>query len=56
MAPSVPGTVGTSAARIAARAAILSPIAIITEAGGPTKTRSFSAHASTKAGFSERKP
>jgi hypothetical protein len=28
----------------------------ITSAGGPTKTRSFSSHAVTNAGFSARKP
>jgi hypothetical protein len=52
----VPGTVGTSAARIACFAEILSPIIAITSAGGPTKTRSLSTHASTNAGFSARKP
>ncbi len=36
--------------------AILSPIVAITSAGGPTKTRSLSTHASTNAGFSARKP
>ena len=39
--PTVPGTEGETS---------------ITEAGGPTKTRSLSAHASTNAGFSERNP
>jgi len=56
VAPSVPGTVGTFAARIARFAEILSPIIAITSAGGPTKTRSLSTHASTNAGFSARKP
>ena len=56
VAPSVPGTVGTSAARIACFAAILSPIVAITSAGGPTKTRSLSTHAATNAGFSARNP
>ena len=42
--------------RIASRAAILSPIVRITPAGGPTKTRSLSTHASTNAGLSARKP
>ena len=56
VAPSVPGTVGTSAARMACFAEILSPIDAITSAGGPTNTRSLSTHASTNAGFSARKP
>ncbi len=47
---------GTSAARISAFARALSPIRSITSAGGPTKTRSLSAQARTKSGFSERKP
>ena len=34
----------------------LSPIRCITSASGPTKTRSFSSQARTKAGFSDRKP
>jgi hypothetical protein len=56
VASSVPGSVGTPAARIARRAATLSPIARITLAGGPMKTRSLSTQASTNVGFSERKP
>ena len=54
--PTVPGTVGTLAARIACFAEILSPISAITSSGGPTNTRSLSTHASTNAGFSARKP
>ena len=54
--PSVPGTSGTPAAFISAFARALSPIRSITSAPGPTKTRSLSSHARTKAGFSERKP
>ena len=47
---------GLPAARIACFAEILSAISAITSAGGPTKTRSLSTHASTNAGFSARKP
>ena len=54
--PSGPGTSGTPASRISSFACTLSPIRAITSAPGPMKTRSLSAHASTKAGFSERKP
>ena len=51
-----PARSAPSARRIACFAAILSPIVAITSAGGPTKTRSLSTQASTKAGFSARKP
>ena len=54
--PSVPGTSGTPAARSSSFARTLSPIRSMTSAGGPTKTRSLSSHARTKAGFSARKP
>ena len=56
VAPSVPGTTGMSAARISPFASTLSPMRAIVSALGPTKTRSLSAQASTKAGFSARKP
>ena len=55
-APSVPGTSGTPAARISRFADALSPSRSITSGGGPTKTRSFSAHARANAGFSARNP
>ena len=55
-APSVPGTSGTPAARISAFADALSPSRSITSGEGPTNTRSFSAHARAKAGFSARNP
>ena len=52
----MPGTSGTSAAAISFFAMALSPMRAITSASGPTKTRSFSSHARTKAGFSDRNP
>ena len=56
VAPSVPGTVGTLGGPHRRLGRILSPIRAITSAPGPTKTRSLSTQASTKAGFSARKP
>ena len=55
-APSEPGTTETPAAATVALAAILSPIASIADAGGPTNTMPASAHARGSAGFSDRKP
>ena len=54
--PAVPGTSGTAAARISAFADALSPSRSITSGEGPTNTRSLSAQARAKAGFSARKP
>ncbi len=52
----VPGTIGTPAARISARARVLDPIASIAEAGGPTNTSPASSHAWAKLADSARKP
>ena len=54
--PGEPGTSGSPASRMASLARDLSPMTSIVSALGPTKTRSLSAHARTKAGFSDRKP
>ena len=54
--PALPGTSGTSAARISPSRCALSPMRAIVSGSGPTKTRSLSAQASAKAGFSARKP
>ena len=51
-----PGTMGTPAADILSRAAVLLPIARIALAGGPMKTIPARSHASGSAGFSLRKP
>ena len=50
------GFLSENPAFISAFARALSPLRSITSAPGPTKTRSLSSHARTKAGFSERKP
>jgi hypothetical protein len=51
-----PGTMGTPAAAIFARAAVFDPMARIALAGGPMKTTPAAAHASGSGGFSLRKP
>ena len=51
-----PGTMGTPAALIFARAAVLEPICRIALAAGPTKTMPARSHASGISGFSLRKP
>ncbi len=55
-APVAPGTMGTPAARIAARAAVLFPISSIASGGGPIQTSPASSTARAKAAFSARKP
>jgi hypothetical protein len=54
--PLSPGTTGTSAAIILARARVLSPIASIALPGGPMKITPAASHARAKSAFSERKP
>ena len=51
-----PGTMGIPACSISCRAATLSPIARIAEAGGPMKVSPAASHAPAKSGFSDRKP
>ena len=57
---SVPGgtlrSVGTPAARAAAIARALLPVRVSTPASGPTNVMPALAHASARAGFSDRKP
>ena len=59
-ATSVPGAtlcrVGTPAARAAAIARALFPVRVSTPASGPTNVMPAAAHASARAGFSDRKP
>ena len=52
----MPGTIGTPAALIIARAFVFDPIASIAAAGGPTKTMPAFSHALAKGAFSARKP
>ena len=54
--PSEPGTTGTPACRISARAAALLPMARITSPEGPIKVIPFSAQASANPAFSDSKP
>jgi acetyl/propionyl-CoA carboxylase alpha subunit len=54
--PVVPGTTGTPAFSISALAASFSPMARMALAEGPMKTSPAASTASTKSGFSERKP
>ena len=54
--PSDPGTTGTPAAFIMARAAALSPMARITSPEGPMKVRPHFWHRSAKSAFSDKKP
>ena len=51
-----PGTIGTPASAIFARAAVLDPIARMALAGGPMNVMSLRSQASAKSGFSLRKP
>jgi hypothetical protein len=51
-----PGATGTPAAAIRLRALILSPIAVIASAPGPTQIRPLASTARAKSAFSERKP
>ena len=52
----VPGTIGTPASRMAARAAVFDPITSIAAGGGPIQVTPASSHARAKAAFSARKP
>ena len=52
----VPGATGTPAAAIRFRALILSPIASIASASGPTQISPASATVRAKSAFSDRKP
>ena len=52
----VPGTIGTPASRMSARAAVFDPIASIASGGGPIQVRPASSTARAKAAFSARKP
>jgi hypothetical protein len=52
----VPGATGTPAAAIRLRALILSPIAVIASADGPTQTRPLASTMRAKSAFSLRKP
>ena len=52
----VPGTTGTPAFIMFARAVVFSPIASIALAGGPMKVTPAFSHARTNFAFSERKP
>jgi hypothetical protein len=52
----VPGATGTPAAAIRLRALILSPIAVIASAGGPTHTRPAASTVRANSAFSLRKP
>ena len=54
--PLSPGTTGTPAACMRARALVLPPMARIAEGGGPMKVAPAAATASAKSAFSERKP
>ena len=51
-----PGTTGTPAAAIIARAPVFDPMRRITAAGGPMKIRPAASHASANAAFSDRNP
>ncbi len=51
-----PGTTGTPAAIIVARAAVLDPMLLITAAGGPTNVKPACAQASANSARSDRKP
>jgi hypothetical protein len=51
-----PGVMGTPAAAIFARAAVLEPMASIALAGGPMKVMPAASHAAGSSRFSERKP
>ena len=51
-----PGTMGTPASAIFARAAVFEPIARIALAGGPMNVMPARSHASANSGFSLRKP
>ena len=51
-----PGTMGTPAADILSRAAVLLPMARMALAGGPMKTTPAFSHASGSAGFSLKNP
>ena len=51
-----PGTIGTPAAAIRRRADVLSPIAAMALAGGPTNTSPAAVTASAKAARSDRNP
>ena len=55
-APLSPGTTGTPAACISARAAVLPPMARIADGGGPMNVAPAAATASAKSAFSDRKP
>src|SRR5205809_2360852 len=52
----VPGATGTPAAAMRFRALILSPIALIAAAPGPTQIRPLASVVLAKLAFSERKP
>ena len=52
----VPGTIGTPAAFIAARAAVFDPISSIASGGGPIHTSPACSTARAKAAFSARNP
>ena len=54
--PAVPGTIGTPAARAAARAASLSPSAAMVAGRGPMKAMPASSQACANAAFSAKKP
>jgi hypothetical protein len=51
----LPGTTGTPAFSMLARARVFSPIASIADAGGPMKTMPAASQARTNAAFSLRK-
>ena len=55
-APLSPGTTGTPAACISARADVLPPIARIAAGGGPMNVAPAAATASAKSAFSDRNP
>ena len=52
----LPGSIGSPARCISARAAVLSPSRAITSGGGPMKTSPLSRHTSAKSAFSDRNP
>jgi hypothetical protein len=52
----LPGTTGTPAFSMLARARVFSPMASIADAGGPMKRIPAASHALTNAAFSLRKP
>ena len=54
--PAEPGSVGTPAAAMAARALILSPMRRIAAGGGPIQLRPHLMQTSANSAFSERKP